>query len=680
MTALHDHKNRTYTVIGVALALFLGALDQTIVSTALPRIVGELGGLDRYTWVTTVYLLISTLLVPLYGKLSDIMNRKTLELWSVVVFLIGSALCGTAGDWDALSFLGDGMNQLILFRGIQGLGGAGLFALAFIIISDLYPPRDRGKIGGVFGAVFGLSSVLGPLIGGFLTDNAGAWWPPVEGWRWVFYVNLPLGAVALWFIITRMPRLHPHDKSHQLDLVSTGLMMVAFFPLILALQLDKTQHPWTSPEVLGLLGGSLVGLAAWIFHSLSVSKHPILDLRLFQNPVFTTGVIASFFFGSAFLSILIFLPLYMVNVQGVSATAAGASIIPLTLGIVLGAGIGGPISTKLGKYKAILVVGSLVTLAGGLVMTLFTFGTTYGLILAAMVIVGVGFGPAQSLYSVAIQNAVPVRELGQATSFSQFSRQIGSTVGAAIAGAIFSAAIASAFAAEMGAGTGGTRVSGELRQGPQEIRAEITRGFDKTAADVEALFDLRGAEAGPALTAFLAQPNTPIELRDKLKNGTPAMQIEASFTRLQSTLEVIVKAGDKKALVVLFASPEGAPLPEASRQGIAKVVALPTAERLAAIPTLRDQMQSGMEKAIGGTNFIAVARVKAELAKARDQVIDETVGKISRAFAAAIQPIWWFNAILLGLLVISTALIPARTLRGRGDPAPVEPSTDATGP
>src|SRR5688572_8026463 len=192
MTSSSEDRNRAYTVAGVAVALFLGALDQTIVSTALPRIVAELGGLERYTWVSTVYLLVSTLLVPLVGKLSDIVSRKALELWSISIFLLGSVLCGLAGEWGTLPLLGDGMTQLIVFRGVQGAGGAGLFALSFIIVSDLYPPRERGKVGGVFGAVFGLSSVLGPLVGGFLTDNAGSWIEGIEGWRWVFYVNIPL--------------------------------------------------------------------------------------------------------------------------------------------------------------------------------------------------------------------------------------------------------------------------------------------------------------------------------------------------------------------------------------------------------------------------------------------------------------------------------------------------------
>ncbi len=673
MTSTHDHRNRAYTVIGIALAMFLGALDQTIVSTALPRIVTRLGGLDRYTWVTTVYLLVSTLLVPLYGKLSDIMNRKTLEVVSVLVFLFGSALCGMAGEWGTLPLLGDGMSQLIVFRGIQGLGGAGLFALAFIIISNLFPPRDRGKVGGLFGAVFGLSSVLGPLIGGFLTDNAGAWLPPIEGWRWVFYVNLPLGAVALWFIILRMPRLHPSDKSHRLDLVSAGLMILAFFPLILALQLDKSQHPWTSVEVLSLLIGGTLLLTVWIVHSLKASSHPILDLRLFANPVFTTGIVAAFFFGAAFLSILIFLPLYMVNVQGVSATGAGASVIPLTLGIVLGAGLGGSLATRWGRYKVILLVGGAITLAGGLLMTLFTVGTPFWLILVAMVVTGIGFGPAQSLYAVAIQNAVPIPELGQATSFSQFSRQIGSTVGAALAGALFSASIAVSFASAP-VPPGRSESAGGLRQGTQEIRAQILQTFDSTIAEVDDLFDLRGEEAKAALRKFLDDPNTPLELKAKLAKGTPAMRIEASFKTLEADLERIVLSGNHRDLARLFDSDEGKPLPETSRAGIQAIVAMAPEARREAIPKLREQMQKGMGHAIEGSSLIAKAVVKANLQAAADKVADAAVKKVAEGFAKAIGPIWWFNVVLLALLMAATAVIPSLPLRGKGETVPAPPS------
>ncbi len=303
---MQENRTRVYTVIGVALAMFLGALDQTIVSTALPRIVEHLSGLDRYTWVTTIYLLISTILVPIYGKLSDLINRKTLQLGSVSIFLLGSFLCGLSGEFGSLPLLGDGMSQLIVFRGIQALGGAGIFALAFIIVADLYPPRERGKVAGVFGSVFGLSSVVGPLVGGFLTDNAGAWIPGIDGWRWIFYVNLPLGALALGFIAARMPKLAPRDDSRKLNVVSALLMLLSFSAIILALQLDKSLHPWSSPTTLALLLGGLALLALWVGHT-SYAKHPILDLKLFANKVFLTSNLAAFFFGAGFIAVIIFL-------------------------------------------------------------------------------------------------------------------------------------------------------------------------------------------------------------------------------------------------------------------------------------------------------------------------------------------------------------------------------------
>jgi EmrB/QacA subfamily drug resistance transporter len=666
MQTSHEHRSRTYTVAGIALALFLGALDQTIVSTALPRIVADLGGLERYAWVATVYLVVSTLLVPLIGKLSDIVSRKTLELWSVGVFLLGSVLCGMAGEWGTLPFLGDGMTQLVVFRGVQGLGGAGLFALSFIVISDLYPPRERGKVGGVFGAVFGLSSVLGPLVGGFLTDNAGAWIPGIEGWRWVFYVNLPLGAVALWFIATYMPKLQPADKSHKLDVVSVLLLMGSFFPLVLALQLDKTQHPWTSLEILALLIGGAGLFAVWIIHSLR-AEHPILDLGLFRDRVFATGVIASFFFGAAFLSILIFLPLYMVNVQGVSATGAGASVIPLTLGVVLGAGVGGWLSSRLGRYKAILLTGAAVVAGGTLMITAFAEGTPLWLILTAMVVTGIGFGPAQSLYALAIQNAVDPRELGQATSFSQFARQIGSTAGAAVAGALFSAAIAGL----VPAGTHYTLSQGKMHQGLDGVRAEIAKSFDATMARAEALLELRGDEAKAELSRFLNDDTVPSQVRDRFKDGTPAMQIEQAMNGLYARIEAIVRSGDKTALAALLASPEAKPLPDESREGIAAVVAQSPEARLASLPELKKHMEEGTDHAIELTTLVVQAKLRSELVKAEAQAADSAVAELSSMFSRALIPVWWFNVVLGTLLVAATAFIPGLPLKGR-ERAPAE--------
>jgi len=512
-----ESRQRVYTVLGLAMAMFLGALDQTIVATAMPRIVAELHGLERFTWVTTAYLLVSTLLIPVYGKLSDIMSRRVLEILSVVLFLFGSALCGLAGEWGTLPFLGDGMNQLILFRAVQGLGSAGVFALAFIIVSDLYPPRDRGKISGVFGAVFGLSSILGPLVGGFLTDNAGAWLPPIEGWRWVFYVNLPLGAIALWFLATKMPHYHPKDAGHQFNPLSAGLMVATFAPLILALQLDKTQHPWTSLYVLGLLGASLGFGALWIVHSLR-TKHPILDLRLFGNKVFAWSSVASFFFGGGFMAIIIFLPIYMVFAQGISATGAGISIIPLSMGVVLGAGITGPLITKTGRYKRFMVFGAALSILTFTLMAGLRVDTPYWQVVVYMFLVGLGFGPAQSIFALASQNAVEPERVGQATSAIQFNRQMGSVVLAAILGVVFNNALVEALPRHGidPAKSGGGGVARSLGDGPEEIRAAIVGGFDATITRIDQVFALRGEAAKAAIAGLLADPNLPAEYKARL--------------------------------------------------------------------------------------------------------------------------------------------------------------------
>ena len=265
-----------YTLIGILLALFLGALDQTIVATALPRIVEDLNGLSRYAWVATSYLVASTALVPIYGKLADMYSRKTIELVAVGFFLTGSFLCGLAGEFGALPLLGDGMSQLIIFRAVQGIGGAGLFAMAFIIIADLFPPAERGKYQGFVGAVFGIASVLGPWVGGLLTDHGGAFVPGIAGWRWVFYVNVPFGALALWFIVRRMPPLLPQGEKQRLDYASALLLIVGLVPLVLALQLDKTAYPWGSWVTLSLVAVGLVCLALFSYRSLHAAN-PILD-------------------------------------------------------------------------------------------------------------------------------------------------------------------------------------------------------------------------------------------------------------------------------------------------------------------------------------------------------------------------------------------------------------------
>ena len=237
-------RDRMVIYLSILMALFLAALDQTIVATALPEMVEDLEGIDRYAWVATAYLLASTALALVYGKLADTYPRKHVTLGAVGLFLGGSMLCGLSGEFGDLPLLGNGMTQLILFRGIQGAGGGGIFAMTFIVIADLFTPAERGKYQGLVGAVFGIASVLGPLIGGLLTDFAGGWISGVEGWRWVFYVNVPVGALAVWFIVRRMPRLEPHGDRLPPDLLSGVLLLGGLIPLVLSLQIDKRRHPW----------------------------------------------------------------------------------------------------------------------------------------------------------------------------------------------------------------------------------------------------------------------------------------------------------------------------------------------------------------------------------------------------------------------------------------------------
>ena len=442
-------RDRNLTLIGILLAMFLSAIDQTIVATALPRIVEDLGGLSRYAWVFTAYLVASTVLVPIYGKLADMYSRKTIELVAVIIFLSGSFLCGLAGEFGPLPLIGDGMNQLILFRAIQGFGGAGLFSMAFIIIADLFPPNVRGKYQGLVGAVFGIASVLGPLIGGFLTDNAGGILPGVEGWRWVFYVNVPFGALALWFILRRMPPLLPRGERGRLDLPAAVFLLLGLVPLVVALQLDRNEFPWLSTVTIGMLLFAVVMLVAFVLRSLR-SSNPILDLQLFRNDVFRTSNIALFFQGAAFLSTVAFLPLFMINVVGVSATQAGLTLVPLSLGVVFGSIIAGQLVSVIGRYRMLILVGSVLLFVGIFLLSRMTPDTTLLQVSLYMVIAGFGIGPSMPLYTLAIQNAVDPRQLGQATSASQFSRQIGGAIGTAVLGTVLTVTLTSAFAANLG--------------------------------------------------------------------------------------------------------------------------------------------------------------------------------------------------------------------------------------
>ncbi|MBX3140451.1 MAG: MFS transporter [Trueperaceae bacterium] len=435
-------RERNLTFAGLLVVFLLGALDQTIVSTAMPRIIEHLGGLNLYTWVTTAYLLASTVMVPIYGKLSDDYGRKPILIIGVVIFLVGSALSGLAGEFGDLPLLGGGMTQLIAFRALQGLGGAALFSSAFAIIADMIPAAERGKYQGLFGGVFGLAAVLGPLVGGFFTDlgDTHLLGMTVAGWRWVFYVNVPIGLLALFMIARVMPALPAAGKKGNLDLLGAVLIVTTFVPMLLALTWAGTTYPWGSPVILAMLGFTVLSLAAFVYVEARVSD-PMLPLELFRIRVFTTANLASFVINVAFLGIVMFLPLFMQLVLGVSATNSGFTLLPLMSGMIVSSFVAGLVVTRTGKYKPLMITGSVILLVGVFLLTRIDLDTTLFSLGWRMVLVGIGLGPAQSQFTLAIQNAVPFSRMGVATSASQFFRQIGSVIGLAVFGTLLTLSV-----------------------------------------------------------------------------------------------------------------------------------------------------------------------------------------------------------------------------------------------
>ena len=424
------------TLWGVAIVFLLSALDQTIVATAMPRIIAELNGLALYSWVTTAYLLSSTVMVPIWGKLGDLYGRKPVLLAGITIFLAGSWLSGLSGEFGALPVLGGGMTQLIVFRAVQGIGGGALFTTAFAIIGDLYPPRERGKIGGMFGAVFGLSSTVGPLIGGFFTDHGTVQLlgHTVAGWRWVFYLNLPLSLLSLFMIIVKMPKMS-HAAKGRIDFIGAGLIIATVVPFLLALTFGGDKYPWASPVVLGLFGAAALGLVLYVVAERYASD-PILPLDLFKNRVFSTANLAGFLISMSFMSTVAFLPLFMQLGQGVKATTSGLSTLPMMGGIMASSIASGRLVSRTGTYKPLMIGGVLVTALGIFLLSRMHVGTPRWDLAWRLLVLGIGLGPGQSLFSLAVQNAMPISRLGVVTSSNQFFRQIGSTVGVALFGTI----------------------------------------------------------------------------------------------------------------------------------------------------------------------------------------------------------------------------------------------------
>lgn len=435
-------REATWTFAAVLLCLFLAALDQTIVSTALPRVVQDLHGLQRYAWVTTAYLLTSTALVPIYGKLADVRRHFAVQAGAIGLFLSGSLLCGLAGLFGTLPIVGDGMNQLIVARALQGIGGSGLFAMAFIVIADLFPPAERGKYQGFIGSVWGLSSLVGPFLGGMLTDRAGGWIPGIAGWRWVFLVNIPIGAIALWVIFTRMPRKPPAHPEGRVDVGQVALLLAGLVPLLLALSLGGHWRPWTDPVIAGSFAGGLALLVAFVVTTLR-SKAPLLNLHLYTQRTFQAMNWLLLMQGAAFMGLIIFPPLYLVNARGFTPQEAGMSLIPMTLGVMAGSMLAGQVASRKRRVRFIFLAASPAMAIAMFVLSGISDTTPSWLFILELALTGFVVAPTFPLSSLAVQNAVEPRVIGQATALTQFTRQTGGVLGSAALGAILAVHVAS---------------------------------------------------------------------------------------------------------------------------------------------------------------------------------------------------------------------------------------------
>jgi EmrB/QacA subfamily drug resistance transporter len=422
------HKEIMIVLSGLMTGMLLAALDQTIVSTALKNIVEDFNGLNHYTWVVTAYLLTSTASTPLYGKISDLYGRRPVFQFAIITFLIGSLLAGASQN----------MTQLIFTRALQGVGAGGLMALTFVIIGDIVSPRERGKYQGYFGAVWGLSSVAGPLLGGFFSDHATIL--GITGWRWIFYINIPFGILAL-VITSAVLHIPKVKREHKIDYLGALILVLAVTTVLLATSVYGPENGWTDSKTLTVFGSGILLTLLFLWQE-TRAKEPILPLRLFKNHTFSLTSVLGFIIGAGMFGAIVMLPLYLQVVKGNSATAAGLKLIPLMLGIVSMSIFSGKRITTTGKYKIFPIAGAGIMTFGLILMSTLNETTSFGVLSIYAILVGAGLGLSMQTIVIALQNSVDFQDMGIATSSNTFFRSLGGAFGTAIFGTIFSNRIA----------------------------------------------------------------------------------------------------------------------------------------------------------------------------------------------------------------------------------------------